>query len=259
MVIGSLFSRRVVIPASLIALAFILLRLPLVADDQIIKTDGSSVSGRVVGVSGGQVMFESKSSTGSIVKLPYYLTDIKTVKMDAPDAVAKAEAPGVAPEQVIAAIDPAVKQFAGLPSDWVVQAMAALADAYAANGKPDKALTVYNQITQLYKGSSYEIVAKAGEAKLSLQAGKIPEALAAVQPIIDKANQDIAPSPTDAPLYANAFLVYGQALEAEKKPQQALEAYLTVKTMFYQNPTLADQADQFAKDLRSKNPDLGVE
>ncbi len=132
--------------------------------------------------------------------------------------------------------------------------MASLGDAYTADGKTDKALAVYNQISQLYPGSSYEIVAKAGKAKLSLKAGKIDDALTAVLPIITQANKDIAPSPTDGALYAGAFLVYGQVLEAQKKPQKALEAYLTVKTMFYQNPALADQADQLAKDLRTKNP-----
>ena len=79
-----------------------------------------------------------------------------------------------------------------------------------------------------------------------------------MQPIIDAANKDLAPSQSDGGLYATAFMVYGQALEAQKKLDQALEAYLTVKTMFYQNPTLADQADQLAKKLRDQNPGLGV-
>ncbi len=132
--------------------------------------------------------------------------------------------------------------------------MAQLAEAYAQAGQVDKSVAVYNQISQLYPGSAYENVAKAGRATLSLKAGKIDEALAAVQPILDQANKDIAPSPSDGALYANAFLVYGQVLEAQKKPQQALEAYLTVKTMFYQNPVLVDQAEQLRQGLaRSKS------
>jgi hypothetical protein len=54
-------------------------------------------------------------------------------------------------------------------------------------------------------------------------------------------------------------LVYGKILEVQKKPQQALEAYLTVKTMFYQNKMLADQADELAKNLKDQNPHLGIE
>jgi tetratricopeptide (TPR) repeat protein len=137
--------------------------------------------------------------------------------------------------------------------------MAQLGGAYAEAGQMDKAIATYGEIDTFYPGSKYHAQAVAGKAELSLKAGKIDEALAAVQPIIDQANKDIAPSPLDGAIYANAFLVYGQALEAQKKPQQALEAYLTVKTMFYQNPALVDQADQFAKNLRDHNPGLGIE
>jgi tetratricopeptide (TPR) repeat protein len=163
-----------------------------------------------------------------------------------------------APAEIVAALEPLVKQFAGLPSDWVVGAMAQLADAYAALGKADQALAIYNQIDTLYPNSPYHAQVVAGTAAMSIQQGKFDEALAAVKPLVDKANQDIAPSPSDGALYANAFLVYGQALQAQKKLEQALEAYLTVTTMYYQNPALADKANQLAKKLRDENPGLGV-
>jgi tetratricopeptide (TPR) repeat protein len=179
--------------------------------------------------------------------------------MATPAEVTKVQAQGTPPETVIAALGPQVQQYAGLPVNWVVGAMAQLGDAYAAAGQSDKALATYNQISQLYPGSAFENVAKTGKAKMSLKAGKIDEALAAVKPIVELANKDLAPSPSDGELYAGAFLVYGQALEAQKKPQQALEAYLTVVTMYYQNPALVDQADQLAKNLRDHNPGVGVE
>jgi len=259
MVIGSSIFRRLILAVFLLTLAFIVLVVRAVADDQITKKDGTTISGQIVGAADGQVTVQSTTSRGGIAKIPYPISDIKSVTMAVPAAVTAAEAPGVAPGQVIAALEPQVKQFAGLPVDWVVAAMSQLADAYAAQDHADRALAIYNQIIQLYPGSAFENVAKAGKAGMSLKAGKIDEALAAVQPIIDRANQDIAPSPTDGALYAGAYLVYGQALEAQKKPQQALEAYLTVKTMFYQNPALADRADQLAKSLRDQNPGLGID
>jgi hypothetical protein len=94
---------------------------------------------------------------------------------------------------------------------------------------------------------------------MDLKAGKIDEAFNAVQPILERADKDIAPSPIDGAIYASAFLVRGQVYESQKKPQKALEDYLTVKTMFYQNPTLVDQADQLAKSLRDHNPGLGID
>ena len=259
MVIGSLFFRRRVLLALLIALAFILLVIRSVADDQIIKKDGTVISGQIQGVSEGQVMVESHTSAGGIAKVPYYISDIKSISMAVPADVTKVQAQGVAPAAVIAALEPQVKQFAGLPANWVVEAMAQLAQAYAAQGQADRAVATYNQIDTLYPGSKYHAQAVAGKAEMSLKAGKIDEALAAVQPIIDQANKDIAPSPSDGAIYANAFLVYGKAMEVQKKPQQALEAYLTVKTMFYQNPALVDQAEQLTKTLRDQNPGLGIE
>jgi tetratricopeptide (TPR) repeat protein len=258
MVIGYLISSRQVYLVCLIGLAFLLPVLRSVADE-IIKTDGSVITGTIIGVSGDQVTVESRTSGGGIAQVPYYITDIKSVNMAVPPDVTKVQAQGVPPGVVIAALEPPVKKFAGLPVDWVVAAMAQLGDAYSHVGQSGQALAIYNKISELYPGSAYENVAKAGKARLSLEAGKIDEALAAVQPVVDQANKNIAPSPSEGALYASAFLVYGQVLEAQKKPQQALEAYLTVKTMFYQNPNLVDQADQLAKTLRDHNPGIGVE
>ena len=240
----------------LAAFAFLALTLPSMAEDQLTKKDGQIIPGEVLSVSGDQVMFQSHSSTGGLVKLPYHLSDIKSVDMATPDAVTKVKT--ATPADVVTALQPIVNQYAGLPSDWVVGAMAQLAGAYSALNQNDKALAIYTQIDTLYPNSPYHPYVVAGKAAMSLQQGKIDDALAGVQPIVAKANQDIAPSPSDGALYANAFLVYGQALQAQNKHDQALEAYLTVKTTFYQNPALAEQATQLAAKLREANPGLGV-
>ena len=238
-------------------LSLILLTVQFVAADQITKRDGTVLTGQITGIANGQILYSSTTSSGGIVKLSCYLTDVQPpVNMATPPEVVKVQ--NAAPAAVVAALEPEIKQFAGLPADWVVAAMAQLAEAYNALNQSDKAVALYDQIDTLYPGSKYHAEAVAGKAAMSLQQGKIDEALAAVQPIVDQANQDIAPSPSQAALYANSFIVYGQALEAQKKNEQALEAYLTVKTMFYQNPVPAGQADQLAQKLRAQNPGLGV-
>ncbi len=257
MAIGVLFPRRLVKLAGLLALAFLLPILQAGADDLIKKKDGTTISGQIAGVSGDQIAISIRNSNGSPGKTSCYITDVQSITMAPPAAVANLK--GAAPADVIAALEPLVKQFGGLPADWVVDAMGQLANAYAAVGQADRAVATYNQIDTFYPGSKYHAQAVSGKAGLSLKQGKIDEALAAVQPIVDQANQDIAPSPSDGALYAKAFLVQGQALEAQKKPRDALKAYLTVKTMFYQNPDLAQQAEQLARNLRDQNPGLGVE
>lgn len=227
------------------------------ADDQITKKDGTVITGQITGVSGGQVMVSIRSPNGGIAKLSYDLSLIQSVTMTPPAALATIQ--GAEPAAVITALEPVVKQYAGLPADWVVEAMGQLATAYNAQGQADHAADIYNQIDTLYPNSKYHAQAVAGKALLSLKQGKIDEAIADVQPTIAEANKNLAPSPGEGRLYANAFLVYGQALQAQKKLPQALEAYLTVKTMFYQNPALVEQADQLAKSLREQNPGLGID
>jgi tetratricopeptide (TPR) repeat protein len=259
MVIGSFILRRKVRGVVLLGLALLLPAVRLIADDQIIKRDGTVLSGEIEGASDGQVTVQIISPGGGVAKFPIAISDIKSITMAVPEGYTAAQAPGATPAAVIAALEPLVKQYAGLPADWVVGAMTQLAEAYSAQGHSDLALATYNQILQLYAGTVYINAAKAGIAEMNLKAGKVEEALTTVLPIVAKANQDIAPSPSDGALYAKAFLVYGEVLEKQSRLPEALEAYLTVKTMFYQNPSLADQADRLAKNLRSQNPTLGVE
>ena len=54
------------------------------ADDQLTMKNGSVIVGQIDGVSEGEVMLTSKASNGSLVKLPYQLTDIQSVSMAAP-------------------------------------------------------------------------------------------------------------------------------------------------------------------------------
>jgi tetratricopeptide (TPR) repeat protein len=186
-----------------------------------------------------------------------YLSDIQAVDMAPPAAVTQSKK--AAPAEKISLLEPVLKVYAGLPADWVLDAMGDLADAYDAQGQGQKSAAVYAQINQLYPNSPYQKEALVGEAKTDLQAGKIDDALATIKPLIDQANQNIAPSPADGRLFASAFLVYGQALQQQKQYAQALEAFLTVKTMFYQSPALVDQADQLAQALQKQNPDVSVD
>jgi tetratricopeptide (TPR) repeat protein len=176
--------------------------------------------------------------------------------MPAPDDVAQLKSAD--PATVVATLAPLVKQYAGLPADWVVDAMAQLADAYDAQGKSAQASDIYAQINALYPGSPYQNEAIAGAAKLDLNAGKTADALSLLQPVVNQANQHVAPSAAEARGDAKIFLVYGQVLQAQKQNAAALEAYLTVKTLFYENPALADQAGKLADALRAQNPGVSV-
>ena len=260
MVIGSLrFKRGICTATCLTALAAASLTLRVVADDQIVKTSGDTVTGHITGVSDGAVTIATRSASGGTAAFPIMISDIKSIGMDPPPAVAQAETPNTAPGDVIHALEAPVNQFAGLPAKWVVDAMARLGDAYSQVGQTDKALAIYNKIGTMYPNSPYTAVADASRAQVDIDAGKLDDAMKIVQPIVDKANKDLAPSPIDGATYAKAFIVYGRVLQAQNKLPAALEAFLTVKTMYYQNPNLVAEADHYAQDLRTKNPTLGVD
>jgi hypothetical protein len=254
MVIG-VFTR---ITRSVLVLAVASL-LPTLAlgEDVITKKDGTVIPGTINGVSDGQVMFTSKASNGSLVRLPYPISDIKTVAMTPPAEMAQVK--GQTPDVVVAKLAPLVKSYAGLPADWVLDAMSQLADAYSALKQDDQASAIYAQINQLYPNSAYTNIATAGQAKLLLMQGKIDEALALVQPVVDAADKSLSPAANDARAYAATFLVYGQILEAQKKYPAALEAFLLVKTVFYQNQRMVDQSEQLVKNLRVQAPDVSVD
>jgi len=242
----------------LVSLVFALGQTASSAEDRLIQKNGNVITGQVVGVSGGQVSVISKTANGGVAKVPYMISDLRSVEMAPPAALAGVK--GQSSAAVVTALAPLVKEYAGLPADWVLDAMGQLADAYSDLGQGDSANAIYNQITQLYPGSSYINIAVADQAKLLLKQGQLDKAAATIQPVIAAANKDVAPSPSDGRAYASAFLVYGQILEAQKKFPEALEAYLTVKTMFYQ-PELAGlvaQSDDLVKNLRAQNPGLGV-
>lgn len=254
MVIGVFFR----VTRFIFALAIMVLLPALaLAEDTITQKNGNVIRGQITGVSDGQVMVTSKASNGSVVRLPYQIVDIKTVVMTPPPEVAAVK--GQTPDVVVAKLAPLVKAYAGLPADWVLDAMGQLADAYTDLKQDTQASAIYAQINQLYPNSPYTNIATAGQAKLLLTQGKPDQALAAVKPVIDAADKTVSPAAGDARAYAAAFLVYGQILQEQKKYPEALEAYLTVKTVFYQNQALVDQSDQLVKNLRAQVPGVSVD
>jgi tetratricopeptide (TPR) repeat protein len=247
---------RIARPVFALAIASLLPAFAL-GDDTITKKDGTVITGTVTGVADGGVMVESKTANGGKARIPYPISDIKSVIMTPPPEMAAVK--GQPPDVVVAKLGPLVKVYAGLPADWVLDAMGQLADAYSALKQDDQATAIYAQINQLYPGSAYTNIATAGQAKLLLAQGKPDAALALVQPVIDAADKSLSPAASDARADAAAFLVYGQILEAQKKYPAALEAFLLVKTVFYQNQTLVDQSAALVKNLRVQAPDVSVD
>ncbi|HSI86934.1 MAG: tol-pal system YbgF family protein [Candidatus Methylacidiphilales bacterium] len=223
----------------------------VVAQDKIVKNDGSVVQGTIQEFRSGSVMINVNGAVLG-VKAP----EINKVEMQAPAEFTQAKT--LAPAEQIKKLAPLVAKFKGMPSDWVTEAMADVARAHSALGQDQQSLAIYEEMEKLYPNNRFRIQASAGKAEMLLKSNKPEEALKMIAPLIEQANKTISPSDDDAKLYANAFLVQGRALEAQGKLSEALEAYLTVVTTLYQNADVAKKAEELATKLRHSNPNLIV-
>lgn len=225
---------------------------PMHGQDKITLKTGQEVAGKILEVSGGAVKVSVGAGT-----IPYPLANIASVQMTAPADIEKAHA--ASPDQAIVLLDPIVKKFKGLPVDWVAEAMVLLADSYTFGGKDAESMAVFEEMIKLYPGSRYQVRAQAGLAKASLKDGKFDEVLSRLAPLVAQANKEFSPSQEDGRVYSEAFLLQGQALEKQGKAKEALESYLTVVTVFYQNPVAAKTAQEQADKLRKNNPQVVAE
>lgn len=220
--------------------------------DKISLKTGQEVTGKILEVANGSVSVSVGAGT-----IPYPLANIAKVEMATPAEIEKARAGSA--DQAILLLEPLVKKFKGLPTDWVPDAMVRLAESYSQSGKENESIAVFQDMVKLYPGSRHQVRAQAGLAKSAFKEGKYDEVLTSLAPLIAEANKSFSPSQEDGRAYSEAFLIQGQALEKQGKLKEALESYLTVVTVFYQNPAAAKTAQEQADSLRKNNPQVVAE
>lgn len=222
---------------------------PCAAQDKITNARGETIEGKIVKVtpSGAPVMRMANGVETAVPK-----ETIRTIQMQAPTGLAearKALAESQYP-QVLAAIEKDAQQFAGLQVDWVIEALGLVADAYLATGKKSEAGAIYRKMETDYANSPYAVKAKVGLAKISVSVNRLPEAEAALKPILESSQKMLAPPEAEQRVFADACFVMGQLEEARGQKQEALENYMRVTTLYPLNPSLVSQAEARIKALR---------
>ena len=227
------------------------------ADDTLTRIDGGTLSGQVTGVRDGQVQI--KVGEGALA-LP--LTQVKSVDMAAPAALAEAKDPATKPERVIAITTPLVAAYEGLPAPWVIEAMSLQGNAYAALDQLDKSNATFAELKKLYGESASTgasaLPAKIGLARNALKQGHNDEAAALLQPVIEAARGTLAHSPAENAALGGAFLLYGRVLEAKGDAVGALNAYLTTTALFNRSEAAVAEAKTRADALRAAHPGLTI-
>lgn len=223
---------------------------PCAAQDKIVTARGETVEGRIVKVtpSGAPVVRMANGVETAVPK-----ETIRAIQMQPPPGLAEARKALNESQfpQVLAAIEKDAQAFAGLQVDWVIEALGLVADAHLALGKKSEAGAIYRKMETDYANSAYAVKAKVGLAKISVSVNRIPEAEAALKPILESAQKLLAPPEAEQRVFADAAFVMGQLEEARGQKQEALENYMRVTTLYPLNPSLVAQAEARIKALRA--------
>lgn len=223
---------------------------PCPAQDKIVNGRGESIEGKIVKLtpSGAPVVRLANGVETAVPK-----ETIRTILMQPPPGLAEARKALTAEQypQVLAAIEKDALAFAGLQVDWVIEALGLVADAHLATGKKSEAGAIYRKMETDYANSPYAVKAKIGLAKISVSVNRLPEAEAALAPILENAAKQLAPPDAERRVYADAAFVMGQLEEARGNKQEALENYMRVVTLYPLNPSLTAQAEARIQALRA--------
>jgi len=223
------------------------------AQDKIVLRSKQEIVGTIEGVSGKKVNIKLPSGV-----IAYDLAEIESVSMAEPQALLRGR--GYEGEQRLNVLAPLAEQYAGLPVDWVIESMSLVADGYRKAGQAAKAKAMYEKMLALYPKSRYEVRAKAGLAQEALAAGRPPkEIMEMVAPLLKQASATVVPPPGEGAVYGAAYFVQGQAQEKLERWNDALTSYLTVVTLFFQDPSVAQAAQKAADDLRKRHPTAAVD
>ena len=247
-------------PALALCLGACLLASSAVAQDRLIFTDKHVQEGKITGVSGGSVMVTLSTAAGAPGQIGFDLGLISRVEV-APPAAFQAGTTAYAAgdwDKALSAIKPITERFRGLPTDWARKAFALLGDIYIEKNDVVRAEGAYNDFRKLYPvGNS--LVFGIGQARIAMARANDAAARRQIDPIITAALKSPAEvSRTDGATYGQAFSFLGQLQEKEGNSSDALEDYLRVVTLYYQDAATAARAQGRADALRAAHKGLAV-
>lgn len=225
---------------------------PAQGQDLIIKQDGTQTQTKILGVSGTTVQMQVGKG---VLGLP--LASVKEVRMAAPPeygtAIKAFEEKDYKKAQT--ALKALTDKYKGLPTGWAQQATAMLGDVQVELGDLAKAELAYKDFQKLYPGSP---LADIGIAAVAVSKKDYATAKQKLEPVTKKALQEKNVTATMALAYSKAFLLLGQAKEADGNVAGALEDYLRTVTLFYHDRASVALAQEKADALRKTNPEVFV-
>ncbi len=154
-------------------------------------------------------------------------------------------------DAAFASLKKVVDQFAGLQTEWAQSASSMLGDILVAQGKYAEAAKAYELFKSRYPGATGSERAEIGMARIEVEQKKFEEARRRIEPIVQRALQEMAPDSSSAALYGHAFLLLGRIEENAGNLPSALENYLRTVTLFPDDATALEEAERRANQLNA--------
>jgi hypothetical protein len=224
------------------------------APDTIITNDNQSRQVKVIGVSPTGATLNFLIGAGQL-GLP--LASIKEVRMAAPPELGQAVAAYQAKDfpKALTLMKGVVDKFKGMPSPWAQQATLMLGEIYIQANDLPKAEVAANDFKRLYPAGG-SLQADVLFARIAVAKQDYATAKQKLEPITEAALKEKIVPPANALAYSQAFLVSGQAKEAEGNLSAALEDYLRTVTLFYHDRTAVASAQERANALRDAHKEV---
>lgn len=213
--------------------------------------------GRITGVQGDAILLNLPNGKTSVP-----LAQVTRVEAAAPPAYATGIAAfnAASYDKALADLRPIGENFRGLPTDWAQQTLAALGSIYLEKNDVPRAEAAFSDYRKFYpKAPGNQLQFSVAQARIAFAKKNVPQARQALEGIIQTALK--APAEVtrgDGAAYGQAFFLMARLQEGEKNYQGALENYLRVVTLFYQDAAVAARAQKAADDLRAAQKGLSA-
>ncbi len=197
--------------------------------DIITSKDGHATTGTVTRIEADGVFISIGAG-----EMKIFNTDIARVSVDRPAeyeaglAALKAQNFPVA----IAALKPLVDRYAGLPVSWLPEAMQRLSDAYIGQQDFAAAKAVGDRLVKLYPQAGQSGTAGLQSIRLLMAQKNFAQAAEILQKAIEPVLKAQSPTPQQEATTVEALVALGDCQRALNKPEDALDSYLTVVTLF---------------------------
>ncbi len=213
--------------------------------------------GRITGVQGDAILLTVPNGSTSVP-----LAQVARVEAAAPATFTSGIAAynAASYDKALADLRPIGNTFRGLPTDWAQQTLAALGNIYLEKNDVAKAEAAFNDYRRYYpKAPGNQLQFSIAQARIAFAKNNTAQARQALEAITQAALK--APAEVtrgDGAAYGQAFYLLARLQKGEKNYQGALESYLRIVTLFYQDAPVAARAQKGADDLRATHKGLSV-